>query len=285
MDGRPWPPPPYVQYLALEGRAAEAEAMARAGLAASRPDVAVADEDWLSGLRFSIALAALAQGRMAEYTRTMAMLDLDPGPAGDAIRRQWTAAIGGDLRRLRLETEELDRLGGFHDFDRGLAAALNAAEAGDSTLAGSIARRVLAAERPLPHGYEPLLGALVAWSEGALDLAERELEVIAGDPHLSVRYLGLLLLGQLAGARGDCGRAIAVLEVARKLPWAAAFLRERCGTHAIELDALAACYEKTGDLARARERNDELLRRWARADPDLPRLAEAKARKARLEAR
>jgi hypothetical protein len=50
-------------------------------------------------------------------------------------------------------------------------------------------------------------------------------------------------------------------------------------------DTLAGCHEKLGDVAKARERNEELLRLWAKADPDLPRLIEAKARKARLDAR
>jgi hypothetical protein len=37
-----------------------------------------------------------------------------------------------------------------------------------------------------------------------------------------------------------------------------------------------------GDMAPARERNDELLRQWARADPGIPLLVEAKAMHARL---
>jgi hypothetical protein len=37
-----------------------------------------------------------------------------------------------------------------------------------------------------------------------------------------------------------------------------------------------------GNRARARERNDELLRLWARADPDLPLLAEARGLRQRL---
>ena len=45
---------------------------------------------------------------------------------------------------------------------------------------------------------------------------------------------------------------------------------------------LAECYEKLGDLAKARERNDEFLRLWANADPDLPLLADAKALQVRL---
>jgi len=50
------------------------------------------------------------------------------------------------------------------------------------------------------------------------------------------------------------------------------------------IHSLATCYEKTGDLTRARERNDEFLRLWARADPDIPLLVEAKAMREKLAA-
>ncbi|MCX5731010.1 MAG: hypothetical protein NTY18_06580, partial [Deltaproteobacteria bacterium] len=48
------------------------------------------------------------------------------------------------------------------------------------------------------------------------------------------------------------------------------------------IQSLATCCEKLGDLAKARERNDEFLRLWANADPDLPLLVEAKAIRERL---
>ncbi len=51
------------------------------------------------------------------------------------------------------------------------------------------------------------------------------------------------------------------------------------------MHALALAHERTGDLARARERNQELLRLWRRADPDLPLLREARALEARLASR
>jgi hypothetical protein len=48
------------------------------------------------------------------------------------------------------------------------------------------------------------------------------------------------------------------------------------------LHGLATCYERTGDLAKARERNDEMLKRWEKADEDIPLLIEAKAMRERL---
>ena len=50
------------------------------------------------------------------------------------------------------------------------------------------------------------------------------------------------------------------------------------------LHRLATCYEKLGDLAKARERNTEMLKRWEKADEDLPLLIEAKAMRERLAA-
>jgi hypothetical protein len=48
------------------------------------------------------------------------------------------------------------------------------------------------------------------------------------------------------------------------------------------LHRLATCYERQGDLTKARERNAEMLKRWERADPDIPLLVEAKAMRERL---
>jgi hypothetical protein len=46
----------------------------------------------------------------------------------------------------------------------------------------------------------------------------------------------------------------------------------------------ALAHERLGDREKARARVDDFLRRWRRADPDLPMLAEAKALRRRLEA-
>jgi hypothetical protein len=51
------------------------------------------------------------------------------------------------------------------------------------------------------------------------------------------------------------------------------------------LQGMATAYERTGDRARARERIDEFLRLWQRADADEPRLAAARALQKRLSPR
>ena len=47
-------------------------------------------------------------------------------------------------------------------------------------------------------------------------------------------------------------------------------------------DRLATCCRKMGHVAKAGERNGELLKRWAKADPDIPLVVEAKAIQERL---
>ena len=48
------------------------------------------------------------------------------------------------------------------------------------------------------------------------------------------------------------------------------------------LHRLATCHEKTGALPKVRERNAEMLKRWEKADEDIPLLVEAKALRERL---
>ena len=74
---------------------------------------------------------------------------------------------------------------------------------------------------------------------------------------------------------------VTVLEKATSIP-PSVVVAGRAFRIPLELHWLAECHEKLGDLTKARERNDEFLRLWADADPDLPLLAEAKALQARL---
>jgi len=48
---------------------------------------------------------------------------------------------------------------------------------------------------------------------------------------------------------------------------------------------LAALYERTGNHLRAAEATQRFLAAWAKADPDLPEIKEARARLERLQAR
>ena len=78
------------------------------------------------------------------------------------------------------------------------------------------------------------------------------------------------------GSVGDCAGAIVAYERALRVTWhhvdAVRFM-----FLPLLLHSLALCHEKLGDLPAARERNAEMLRLWANADPDIPLLAEAKA--------
>ncbi len=165
----------------------------------------------------------------------------------------------------------------------GFGAAVNAAQAGEVSLAGPIARRVLASPRvrTLMPEWRRILSAVSSWERGLTGEAERDLDAVASHEFVGARYAAWLVLGELRRSRGDCGPAVAAFERARGMAWSG-FLHERYGAHAGVLHSLATCYEKLGDLPKARDRNDEMLRLWARADADIPLLREAKAMRARL---
>jgi tetratricopeptide (TPR) repeat protein len=270
-----------VSYLAFDGRAAEAEGAARRGLAALPPGADVADAWRVRALRIALSHALLAQGRFAEY-RAVAV-DLYPDAAREAMLRQWLGALARDRVGMRTATDDLDRAGALDEPLWGFGAAVNAVEAGEVSLAGPVARRALASPQvgTLMPEWRRILGAVSSWERGSVAEAERELDALTAHGFVGARYLAWVVLGELRRSRGDCGPAVAALEQARGMAWSG-FLQERYGSHAGVLHSLATCYERMGDRARARERNDELLRLWARADPDLPLLAEARGLRQRL---
>jgi tetratricopeptide (TPR) repeat protein len=280
-DGAPWPPADHVSYMAFDGRAAEAEGAARRSLAALTPGADVAEARPVRALRIALSNALLAQGRFAEYRA--AVVDTFPDVSRDPMVRQWLGALARDRGSIRAATDDLDRAGALDMPLWGFGAAVNAAQAGEVSLAGPIARRVLASPRvgSLMPEWRRILGAVSSWERGFAAEAERELDAVGSHEFVGARYAAWLVLGELRRSRGDCGPAVAALEQARGVAWSG-FLQERYGSHAGVLHSLAACYEKMGDLPKARERNDEMLRLWARADPDLPLLLEAKAMRERL---
>jgi tetratricopeptide (TPR) repeat protein len=157
--------------------------------------------------------------------------------------------------------------------------------AGDFETAGAIARKVLAGamvREPVPS-ERLVMSALAAAGEGAHDRAKRELEAAANVPQIHNRYYVAVILGQYLRTRGDCAGAIVAYERAQALPWHP-MAGEKPFVTPLVLHSLALCLEKMGDLEKARARNEEMLRLWERADPDLPLLAEARALKARLAA-
>ncbi len=123
--------------------------------------------------------------------------------------------------------------------------------------------------------------AILAWSEGRLEDADRLLAGNLGDASVMDRYFGRQLAGTFHFTSGDCPGAVKSLEEARAVPWPSQPWYRSYFLPLI-LHRLATCYEKAGDLPKARERNAEMLKRWERADPDLPLLIEAKAMRERL---
>ena len=121
---------------------------------------------------------------------------------------------------------------------------------------------------------------MVALGHGDDATADRLLQSMEDDPLVALRAYAHFIRGELARERGDCATAVRHFEVLRELRWS--FGSGPGGKTTFLLHALADCHEKLGDLAKARERNDELLRRWVNADPDLPWLVEAKAMRERL---
>ena len=113
------------------------------------------------------------------------------------------------------------------------------------------------------------------------DQADRLLAGNLGDASVMDRYFGRQLAGTFHFTSGDCPGAVKSLEEARAVPWPSQPWYRSYFLPLI-LHRLATCYEKAGDLPKARERNAEMLKRWERADPDLPLLIEAKAMRERL---
>jgi len=225
----------------------------------------------------------LALGRVGEARRV-----LEEGASNrlSLLGALKLAAVEGSPEGLRAAATAMEAVASWPFLDGVLAqyAAPILAHAGDAEAAGRLAAATQA--NPNRPGYDPtsstLLLALEAWGRGDRAKAREGFATLAGHADGDVRYLGQLLTGDLAFAGGDCPGAITALEGARAIRWTTAMGGPWTWSITGVLRKLAACYEKTGDLARARERNDELLRRWAVADPDLPALVEARATRDRI---
>jgi serine/threonine protein kinase/tetratricopeptide (TPR) repeat protein len=278
--GRPWPPPRVAGYLAYVGRAQEAEATVRTSQANLGPDATTTRPRDVKDLLQSLEYALEDQGRLGEWRRTKA--EEDPDPRNDIWVRHAVAVAGRDLVALRSVTGALEKAAPHYAW----GWALNAAMAGDVTVAGPLAAKMLAGEygAEISRERRRLLGAVVAWGNGSTDVAVRELNAVADLTVASTRQIALLVLGELHRSIGECRKAIEPLERARAARWQPPLADDVLSAIPGMLHSLADCYERTGDLAKARERNAELLKRWARADPGLPLLVDAKAMQARLAA-
>jgi hypothetical protein len=294
MTGWKWIRPPLALYLIHHGRAPEAERAVRDDL------VAAVAEDVAAGrppgaypnLRYALKVALDAQGRFGDD----ALTQVEPPPKGfhqryfELQRRQWISAARQDHAGLTLATRELEAQAHFRSKDggnwlEGPKSAVVTAMAGRLDLAGATARQVLdgGAIRDPTSPERAFMVAIVAASESRSGAAPPELLAVGEHPQVWWRFPGSVVLGHYLRARGDCAGAITAYERARAVPWAW-LVGEKPALFPFVLHSLASCYEVVGDLAKARERNAEMLRLWANADPDIPLLAEAKATRARLAA-
>jgi tetratricopeptide (TPR) repeat protein len=284
LDGRPWPPRLLMLRLAASGRAAEAEVDVRAALAGLSTEVRERHATHVKVLSLVLGEVLAAQGRLREAEAHLMALELPPVSALGIGVSLGAAARSNELVAAAVRDAEAR---GFAD-DLGFAwgAAVATAAAGDRATAARFAGVFLLRSSTLDRepGERAFTEAVAAWGSGNGDLAESRLSGMRSTVHDEL--LSNALRGRMALERRDWSAAAAALEQARAqqgIPafsygWRAWFLPGI-------LHSLALSYEQLGDLAKARERNDEMLRRWEKADPDLPLLLEAKALKARLEAR
>ena len=291
VQGGGWPPRALLSHLIYSGRAAEAEQAAREGLA-RLPEPSLRENTGTArAFQFALSEALGAQGKFREsHQETLRLVSWGRHPDGTGSLRQrlWIAAASHDSPGLVSAIGELERIEGVVDSGGGtgglaLESAEVAANGGRLDLAGPIARRVLdgrTASDPVPTARH-LMAAIAAAHEGPPDVARLALAEAADPPDLTWQFSGRLIQGHHLRASGDCAGAVVAYERALRVKWhhidAVRFM-----FLPVLLHSLALCHEKLGDLPKARERNEEMLRLWVNADPDLPLLAEAKAMQARL---
>jgi tetratricopeptide (TPR) repeat protein len=295
IDGRFWPSPAMASYLMQNGRAHEAEALLRQAIAA-RPKAAPADDkarlEQVSTAGSLVASIA-HQGRWREARQVAGRLEtmgFTPSEAAGArLGLESGLAFAGRARSaegVRAAAQELEKLGGLQEGPARFDVAFAFAVAGDVAAAERHAEAALAS--PDATEIQPLsrsaLEALVAWRTGRLDDAAARARALAESPYVDLRYKSLHLLGEVELARGRDADAAEALERARALGWSPR-LGDRCYLQVRGLQLLAVAYDRLGDRAKARERVEEVLRQWQRADPDLPAVAEAKALAGKLGAR
>jgi tetratricopeptide (TPR) repeat protein len=297
-DGLVAYPPMLAHYLAYQGGAHEAEARVRAAIAKLPPPAPgedVASKDVVTakgmtvakeraGLHHTLVELLVYQGRLREARKVVQSMEAE----GIGGRELATGALGFAFASCspsdyRDAAKAVDGAGAEIRpqflLDLALTRALSGDPAGAEAMAPAIFSGPYASE--YPAYVRPLFDGIVAWKKGDLDVAADRLRIAPGIPYADPRFKALTVLGEVELARGRNEAAIAALEQARAIGFTP-FVSSMATLRATGLYQLAVAYERIGDRARARERVDELLRLWQRADPDLPRLAEAKAMKKRL---
>jgi tetratricopeptide (TPR) repeat protein len=259
----------YARTLAQAGRFEEAQRVLGGASADGWPGVRL-------GMGATQAEVLLYQGR---YREALVVLDAMPEeaalPERVGIPARLRTAIHASTGSADLAwgaARKLVESGGGVDL-----IPVDLALAGDRAHAAEAARLLVPGSRQLA-----LYQAVEAWRAGRLDEAAAGLQVISNGKYAPDRALATALLGELEAGRGRDPAAIENLERYRTTG-----ARQSGARAAIQLPRtlllLAQAYQRTGDLGRARERVDELLGMWERADPGLPLLREARALQARLD--
>ncbi len=297
-DGLVTYPPTLAQYLAYDGGAHEAEAHLRGALAALPPPAPGAAATPKDGIppkimtrarertALSIALVDMLvhQGRLRDARKELQSMEA----AGMGARELAGGMLGFAAATCspldyRDAVKAVDRAGPetrpYFQLDLAFARALSGDPAGAEAMAPAIFSSPDASE--YPSYVRTMFDGIVAWKKGDLDVAADRFRGAPAIPYVDPRFKALAVLGEVELARGRNEAAITALEQARGIGFTP-FVSSMSTFRPAILYHLAVAYERTGDKVRARERVDELLRLWQRADPDLPRLAEAKALKKRL---
>lgn len=224
----------------------------------------------------------MATGRIAEAT----VLIGEERPPASAMARLQLAGLSGSDEDLQEADTAIEPSGNMPYLWSIMAAYAVPVliHAGDLPAATRMAGAARGAQVRGLHGSaeDLLLGAVVAWGRGDRAAADKGFRALAANPNVAWHYLGHLMRGDLALDGGDCRGAIAELEEARALPWTPHVHSLWQWSFPGMLRSLARCHEASGNQRLAAERTDELLRRWSRADQDLPLLWEARAAQARM---
>ena len=268
-NGGIWPPDRYAQYLAFNGRADELEEAIRQSIEAVPSDRPEERQKLKERLKFRGVYALLAQGRLAEWWQfVLSFPAAQKNPVLLEVQRAWRGRMAGSTDLIREALAELDRLGSLDDPQTTCTVAIDLAVFGHAALAAPLAERAMSNPGYLdvPPHVRQLIEASVDWARGDLDAAKRKIEAAERHPSQYVRLQSRLMDAELARARGDCTRTVAALEPVRALRFSVP-VNALIDSLPFTLHSLALCYEKLGDLLKSRERNSEMLRLWAKADP------------------
>ncbi|HET8723715.1 MAG TPA: serine/threonine-protein kinase, partial [Anaeromyxobacteraceae bacterium] len=192
-----------------------------------------------------------------------------PVPAGMRVARVFLLLPRGDTEGIRREVQEAFRARGSEPFDAWLLA-----EAGVLDLSA----RVDGGRFPNHRLDHRMAHAIRTWKRGDREKALDAFRSIgAPSSHLHQGEI-LLELGRDREAEEEIRRYRCTFGASSsmrddRLTW---------WNYPRALHVHAVALERIGDVEGARSVNDQLLRLWDRADPDLPLLVEARAMQARL---